>query len=162
MKKLVKNYIDIFRYSVIAIFLTQSSYAQVDNEYHPYLDQSFLIIASSTNFDDAKKIALEAQEKLELEYPTSSYYPDKKEGFKTDEICGCGEIHSYFPRGSHDNGNYISIEYSSAYEGFTEGYYIVIVSSGQKESVQRELPEAQKHYEQAYIKNSEIYVGCMH
>ena len=162
MKKFIKNYIDICRYSVIAIFLTQSSYAQQDNEDQPYLDQSFLIIASSTNYDDAQTIALEAQKNLELEYPASSYYPDKKEGFKTDEICGCGEIHSYFPRGRYDDGNYVSIEYSSAYEGFTEGYYIVIVSSGQKESVQKELPKVQEKYDQAYIKNSEIYVGCMH
>lgn len=162
MKKLVKNYIDIFRYSVIAIFLTQSSYAQQDNEDQPYLDQSFLIISSSTNYDEAQTIALEARDKLELDYPTSSYYPNKKEGFKTDEICGCGEVHNYFPRGRYDDGDYISIEYSSAYEGFTEGYYMVIVSSGQKESVQKELPKVQEKYDQAYIKNSEIYVGCMH
>ena len=147
-------------YLIIALFITQFSFAQDD--YSPYIDQSFLIIASSTDFDAAQKTALDAKKKLGLDYPTSDFYPDKTEGFKTDEVCGCGDVHGYFPRGSHDDGNYVSIEYSTAYEGFTEGYYIVIVASGKKGSVQKELSMEKKHFAQAYIKNSEIYVGCMH
>ena len=142
------------------LFLGQFSIAQ--DEYQPFIDQSFLIISSTTDFDSAEKIAQEAKEKLKLDYPTSVFYPDESEGFKTDEVCGCGEVHQYFPRGSHDNGNYVSIEYSSGYEGFTEGYYIVIVSSGQKANVQKELRKAKKYFPKAYIKTAEIYVGCRH
>lgn len=155
------RYLAILLIGIIAL-LSKASFAQEEPEYHPYLDQSFLIIASSKDFKSAEKVAKQAQKKMELEYRTKTYYPDKKEGFKTDEVCNCGEIHDYFPRGSHDDGNYISIEYSSAYEGFSEGYYIVIVASGPKETVESELPKAKEVYPQAYIKNSEIYVGCMH
>ena len=156
------NYINIIQSTLIALFITQLSFAQEELENHPYLDQSFLIIASSADYNDAETIALQAKEKLGLDYPTKEFYPDKVEGFKTDEVCNCGEIHGYFPRGSHDDGNYVSIEFSSAYQGFTEGYYIVIVSSGPREDVGNELPKIQKYFKQAYIKNSEIYVGCMH
>ena len=161
MRKLLKTHIVILRYCIIALFLPLFSSAQED-DYHPYIDQSFLIIASSSDFESAKKTALQAKAKLGFDFPTSEFYPDKSEGFKTDEECGCGEIHGYFPRGSHDDGNYVSIEYSTAYDGFSEGYYIVIVSSGKKSTVQNELPNVKEHFAQAYIKNSEIYVGCMH
>lgn len=147
-------------YLLIALFIAQFSFAQDD--YQPYINQSFLIISSSTDFNSAEKIAKKAKKKLKLDYPTSVFYPDKSKGFKTDEVCGCGEVHGYFPRGSHDNGNYVSIEYSSGYDGFTEGYYIVIVASGEKALVQKELSKVKKHFAQAYIKNSEIYVGCRH
>lgn len=145
---------------IFALLLVQFSFAQ--NNYESFIDQSFLIIASSTDFDSAQKTAQIAKRKLGLDYPPSIYYPDKSEGFKTDEACGCGEIHGYFPRGGYDNGNYVSIEFSSGYEGFAEGYYIVIVSNGEKELVQKELPNVKKHFTQAYIKNSEIYIGCRH
>lgn len=145
---------------IIALFIAQFSFAQDD--YKSYIDQSFLIIASSTDFDAAQKTALKAKKKLGLDYPTSIYYPDKSEGFKTDEVCGCGEVHGYSARGGYDNGNYVSIEYSSGYDSFAEGYYIVIVSSGKKAAVEKELSKVKKHFAQAYIKDSEIYVGCRH
>ncbi|MCJ8290809.1 MAG: hypothetical protein HRT58_14285 [Crocinitomicaceae bacterium] len=147
-------------YLIIALFVAQFSFSQDD--YVSHIDRSFLIIASSIDFEAAQKTALKAKNKLGLDYPTSIYYPDESEGFKTDEVCGCGEVHGYFPRGGYDGGNYVSIEYSSGYDGFAEGYYIVIVSSGQKAAVQKELSKVKKHFAQAYIKNSEIYVGCRH
>jgi len=142
------------------LITAQWSFAQ--DEYHPFLDKSFLIISSSTNFETAEKVALEAEKKLKLDYPTSPFYPDDSLGFKTDKRCECGVVHDYFPRGSHDEGDYVSIEFSSGYEGFSEGYYIVIVSSGRKEVVEKKLQKTKKHFPQAYIKTAEIYVGCRH
>jgi len=145
---------------LIILFLGQFSSAQ--DEYQPFLDRSFLIVSSTLDFESAEKIAVEAKRRLKLNYPTSVYFPADSVGFKTNKQCECGNVHDYFPRGSHDAGNYVSIEYSSGYKGFTEGYYIVIVSSGQKSSVEKELRKAKKHFPQAYIKTAEIYVGCRH
>lgn len=151
MKKIV-----LFTLVLLCVF---ASKAQED---YNFIKQSFLIIHSTKDYSAALETAKDAEDKLGLEYRESEYIPDETEGFISDVVCGCGEIHGYFPRGSHDDGNYISIEYSSSYDGFSEGYYIVIVSSGQKFTVKKLLPLVKKSFAQAYIKNAEVYVGCMH
>lgn len=123
---------------------------------------SFLIIKSTKNYSSALKKAQLACNKLGWVLKLNGNYEDKENGLTNSEVCGCGNEHGYIPRGRYDAGNYISIEYSTAYEGFTEGYYIVVVSSGAREEVQKVLSKVQKHYSDAYIKDSDVYVGCMH
>ena len=123
---------------------------------------SFLIIKSTKNYSSALKKAQLACNKLGWTLNLNGNYEDKENGLTNSEVCGCGEEHGYIPRGRYDAGNFISIEYSSAYEGFTKGYYIVVISSGKREKVQSVLAKVQKHYSDAYIKDSDVYVGCMH
>ena len=140
------------------IFLGTSLNAQED----AMVKRSFLIIQSTKSYNAALRKAQLASNKLGLTLNLNGNYADKEEGLTNNEICDCGVKHGYIPRGRYDNGDYISIEYSSAFDSFTEGYYIVVVSSGNRENVEKSLPKTKEHYKDAYIKDSKVYVGCMH
>jgi hypothetical protein len=139
----------------LILFFTNSTFGQTKKT-------SFLIIQSTKNYNTALKKAQLACNKLGLTLNLNGNYQDTDGGLTNSEICGCGESHGYLPRGRYDDGNYISIEYSSDYSGFSKGYYIVIVSSGERETVNSILTKVQAHYKSAYIKDSDIYIGCMH
>lgn len=124
--------------------------------------KSFLIIQSTKSYDKALKKAQLACNKLSLTLDLRNLIQDKNKGLTSNEVCECSEKHGYIPRGRFDDGNYISIEFSSAYESFSPGYYIVVVASGYNEAVNLMLPKVKVHYKNAYIKNSKVYMGCMH
>ena len=126
------------------------------------VEKSFLIIQSTKSYNKALKKAQLACNKLGITLNLRNLYADKEKGLTTNEVCGCGEKHGYLPRGRFDDGKFISIEYSSAYKGFTPGYYMVIVASGDREELNTYLPKVKKHYKDAYIKNTSIYMGCMY
>ncbi len=67
-------------------------------------------------------------------------------------------------RGRYDDGAYISIEYSSAFNGWTDGYYVVIAASAEKSDpvINKTLNKAKKRWKDAYAKSAEIWLGCMH
>ena len=142
------------------IFLSLNPiFAQEDDQ---FTSKSFLIILSTKNYTSALKKAQLACNKLGYPLDLRNMYADKENGLTCSEICGCGEQHGYLPRGRGDDGNYISIEYSDYFNGFSEGYYIVVVSSGEREDVQSVLPKVKENYKDAYIKNAPVYMGCMH
>ncbi len=122
----------------------------------------FLILASTTDYEEALAVAKEAAPKLNLKIDLKGYYPSEEEGLTTDETCGCGLNHGYIPRGRSDDGDYISIEYSGSFENFADGYYIVVASSGERKEVLKTRDQAKEFYPQAYAKSSKVYVGCMH
>jgi hypothetical protein len=68
----------------------------------------------------------------------------------------------YVARGRYDDGEYVSVEWSTAYEGFTPGLYIVVVASGPEAEVKKHLPAAREVYGDAYIKKAKVYMGCIH
>lgn len=126
------------------------------------VSKSFLIVSSTKNYSAALKSAQKAANKMGIPMNLRNCYKDKEEGLTSSEICGCGEKHGYIPRGRGDDGQYISIEYSSSYENFSPGYYIVVVSSGEEEAVKSLLTRAQEFNKSAYVKKSNVYMGCMH
>ena len=128
----------------------------------PYVQKSFLIVMSTKNYDRALSKAQKVANTLVVPLNLRNIIKDPEGGLTSNEVCGCGEQHGYIPRGRADDGKYISIEYSTAYQGFTPGYYMVVVASGQRNELEDLLPTVQKHYKDAYIKNAEVYMGCMH
>ena len=153
---MTKYFITLF----LIVFTATIGRTQEENDH--LVTKSFLIIKSTKNYDKALKKAQLACNQLGLTLKLNGNYYDKEEGLANSSECGCGELHGYFPRGRYDDGNYISIEFSSAYDGFAEGYYIIVVSSGNREDVKLLLPKAQQFYADAYIKDSKAYMGCMH
>lgn len=122
----------------------------------------FLIVNSTKSYSAALKSAQKAANKMGIPMNLRNCYKDKEEELTSKEVCGCGEKHGYIPRGRGDDGEYISIEFSSSYENFAPGYYIVVVSSGEEEAVKPLLSKAQKFNKSAYVKKSNVYMGCMH
>ncbi|MEO0470490.1 MAG: hypothetical protein AAF206_12770 [Bacteroidota bacterium] len=130
----------------------------------PDVEKSFAIIHSTKDYQAALQTANEASEKLDLAVNLRGYAPHPTLGLDTDSICGCGENHGYIARGRWDDGEYISIEYSDQYQGFAEGYYVVMISSREKgsEPLKEVVARAKSYYADAYVKTASVYVGCMH
>ncbi len=135
-----------------------------DVEPQPYVKKEFCIILSTKNYSEAKKIALQAAKKTGIVTDFRGLVPNKKTGLTTPKIdVPEGEDYpQYYSRGRYDDGEFLSIEYSNAFDGFAKGYYIVVACSGSKEITIATLKKVKPFYKSAYIKQTEVYIGCMH
>ncbi len=129
--------------------------------------KGFIIIHASKDYNLAKRIATEANKHLKYNLELRDLEYNKIEGLSLpkDSCKKYGfEYPTYIQRGRNKDGNFISVEYTNAYNNFTEGYYIVVVASytkGKKE-INDALLFVKNHYETAYIKYTDVYVGCIH
>jgi hypothetical protein len=126
------------------------------------VDNSYLILQSTTSYSAAVFTAKHASKQLGAALNLRGYIFDFKEGLKDTTVCGCGDIHGYVPRGRFDDGNYVSIEHTDAFTEFTDGYYIVVAGSGKRSTLKPLLAKAKQFYSDAYVKDAEVYIGCMH
>lgn len=159
---------------LLLVFLLKFSFAFTQNTDECYIQKDFVIILSSKDYNSAYKIAVEASKKLDIKLDLRDLIPCNdsilgltfkpevcieytKEYETIDSTC-------YIARGRFDDGVYVSIEYSSAYLNFREGYYIVIIGSGETKdaSLVNTIKTAKKVYKDAYIKTSKVYMCCMH
>lgn len=149
---------------ILLLFLTISATAQ---EFNSSVPKSIIILLSTKNYSIARKFAIEAGKKLKKEARFGGLTPNPKTGLtmsRTD--CETYGYPCYIARGEGDaaNSNYISIEYSSAYEGFANGYYIVVAGMGEPntEEFAIELKKIRNVYKNAYAKNTRVWFGCLH
>ena len=149
----------------IMFFATVSLHAQVDPDC--YVTNEFLIAGSHTDYPSAlkqaKKVATAAGYKLDLR----GLKPAKGTGLSfADTLCSeeFGGAPCYVARGRYDDGVYVSIEYSSAYEGVRPGYYIVVAASGDvgNSVIAPALVKVRRSVPSAYVKKSKVYMCCMH
>ncbi len=132
-------------------------------------DYSFVIVLSTKNYQSALERAKDAADKLGYSLDLRELHPHAETGLALPKevcegICGGGVVDypCYLPRNDWSVSKYVSIEYSDGYEGFTPGYYIVIVASGEKgdPEVKEAVEEARKYYKDAYAKTCGVYMGC--
>ncbi len=137
------------------------------------VNKEFLLIHSSKDYKSALITAKKAAKSLniKLDLRELSPVPDSLGGLSFPYY-SCKSIYEdietkdttcYFARGKlQDDGEYISIEYSSAYKGFAEGYYIVVVSSEKKgnKNMQSLLTRVKSKFTSAYIKSSIVSMCC--
>jgi len=132
------------------------------------IDYSFVIVMSIKSYDAALERANDAADKMGYELNLRGLHENKEIGLSFSEeicngICGGGiEYPVYIPRSSWGNTKYVSVEYSDGFKGFTKGYYIVVVASGEKgdAEVKASVEEARKFYSDAYAKTCGVYMGC--
>jgi len=129
--------------------------------------KGFLIVSASKNYDATKILAKKVSEKLGYKLNLRDLIPNKTLGLTfPKDTCEVNnfEFPTYIARGRWDDGEYVSIEYTNEYEGFTPGYYIIIVSSHDKGNpeLSNVLKYVKKYYKSAYIKYADVYMGCMH
>jgi hypothetical protein len=151
-----------YLFFIALVFLVQYSFAQQER---PYIKKSFVIIQSTKSYAVAKATAVKASQQLHQKLDLRELQPNKKTGLTyADSVCeNEGGYPCYISRGRYDNGDYVSIEWSNAFEGFEKGFYIVVISSGLDAAGTNEvLKNAKKYFKDAYAKKAEIYVGCMH
>jgi hypothetical protein len=140
-----------------------------------YAEKDFLIILSTKDYDSALLTAQNASKALGIELDLRSLSPTN------DALWGLtlpadtcfkyrGDLNDqkdstcYIARGRYYDGVYISVEYSSAYQSFAPGYYIVMVYSSSKgdNELGTVLKGVQAQYPDAYIKTSKVYMCCSH
>lgn len=130
----------------------------------PMVEKAFLLVGASKDWDTARSTASQAAQALALEIKVE-VEPHPTEGLTfSEKTCADDgfEHPCYVARGRYDDGAFVSVEWSSAYGGFTPGLYIVVVASGPEAEVKQHLAAAREAYGDAYIKKAKVYLGCMH
>lgn len=149
-----------------------SEYDDIDwQEYQESMsnDFSFVILISTKSYDSALERAKDASKKLGYPLDLRGLHPNEETGLSLpkevcEEICGGGmvEYPQYLPRNDWGESKYVSIEYSDGFSGFTKGYFIVIVASGEKGDpiIKEALEESRQFYKDAYAKTCSVWMGC--
>jgi len=157
---------------ILLLFIVIISIIQITQAQDEGISQNekkgFIIIYATKNYQLASRVAEEANKNLGYKIDMRDLEYNKEIGLsipkKDCEEHGF-EYPSYIQRGRGDDGNFISVEYTNAYNNFTHGYYIVVVATytkGKTEDIKKTLTEVKKSYEDAYIKYTDVYMGCLH
>lgn len=148
----IKSNNDLEVFSLNISEKSQIKFKKISQNKSYILDKNFLIIASTKTYQEALYIAKEAQRRLNKSINFENYEYFKEVGLINNNFVY--SQHMYYPRGLNDDGDYISIEYSSFYEKFTPNLFLVIVSSGDYNLLSKELLKIKELYKDAYIKKN--------
>ena len=146
---------------LLSVVIVICSIAQ---EAQPFVKKSFVIIQSTKKYSAAKLTAIKAASQLSQKLDLRELNPNKQTGltFPEKDCENEGGYPCYIARGRFDDGDYVSIEWSNAINGFAKGYYVVVVGAGSKEETNTILKKAKNFYKTAYAKQVDVYIGCMH
>ncbi|HEY4187919.1 MAG TPA: hypothetical protein VGP07_22780 [Polyangia bacterium] len=131
------------------------------------MTKSFVILKSTSSYRDARSFADVAARDLNVKLDLRGLARSSKLGltFSRSQCIGdFGEFPCYAPRGRFDDGVYVSVEYSTGYKGFKKGLYIVVLANGSTgaDEVRNALQKAKAKYADAYVKDTAVYLGCVH
>lgn len=151
------------------LLLSFISDARAQDKFNTLVPKEIVILRSTKSYDAALKSAQDASVRLRKKLYLQGYRPNKQNGLslsKSDCEGDGFDYPCYVARGdgAADSSNYISIEYSNAYEGFAKGFYMVVAAIGDVRSpiVNNALISARKIYADAYSKKTRVWFGCMH
>ena len=153
-------------------------FCEYPNHNNGYIETGLVIIHSGKYQDQAETVAAEACIKLGGMYLDGSYIEPKDSlGFLLSDNPGFYSsinLHKSQSQGAL-SGQYviikspckhktITIAQSEVYEGLTKGLFIVVTSikEANDPTLNEDLTRAQELYPDAYIKNSQVYLGCSH
>ncbi|MFH1468850.1 MAG: hypothetical protein ABIO70_30965 [Pseudomonadota bacterium] len=130
----------------------------------PLVEKAFLLVAAAKDWDTARSTASQAAQALALELKVEvAPLPGGGLTFPAATCTASGFEHPcYVARGRYDDGAFVSVEWSSDYQGFTPGLYIVVAASGPEAEVKPHLAAARELYPDAYIKKAKVWMGCIH
>ena len=128
--------------------------------------RSVIILGSLTVYINALKKAKSISKKSKIPFSSRGLIYNESQGLhwsskdKNNPFAG-----SYFPRrynSDTESSNYISIELSDSYPGFTKGYYIIVGGIIDEPLERKEmLKKYKKIVKDAYVKKTRIYMGCV-
>lgn len=133
----------------------------------PLIRKSFIVITATRSYSEALKNAKSAVAKLGYPLDLRGLHPNKQIGLtltRADADSNGWEYPVNYPRGRYDDGKYISIEYSSGYDGWKPNRYLVMVWSGNALDPERKkiLNDVKKIFTSVELRSANIYIGCMH
>jgi hypothetical protein len=153
--------------SLLVIPCIVASAADHDARKPPFVDKEFVILKSTPSFEEATRSAAQAASKLGVELNLRGLSPNLRTGLTfSKQECTRSSVPypCYVPRGRGDDGTYVSVEWSSKYQVFAKGLYVVMIASdvaGSSET-RRVLEMARSVYPHAYAERVKVYVGSMH
>jgi hypothetical protein len=135
----------------------------------PFFRLGILVLGSYKSYDEALRAAKLFGARSTYRYGSRGMIYDKERGLiwpdDDEDEAWAGR---YAPRrydnecDIRDSKPCITVERSEGYEGFTPGLYIVVGGVlGRDERAER-LSEARKIVPAAYVKQTTVYLGCMH
>ncbi len=155
-----------FGFHLILVTVFIFSYQEQLDQADLWRKKYFVICKSTPNYEEALHVAKDASRRLGLKLDLRGLAPNSETGLTfSEEDCNenFGSHPCYVARGRYDDGEYVSIEFSSAYKSFRGGFYIVMMASGSEENdAKRSLSKARKLFADSYIRISEVYMGCIH
>lgn len=134
----------------------------------PWVTKDVLILQSTKDYQAALTSARLAAARLRIPLNLEGYRPNAHSGLtmsKKDCADNGFEYPAYVARGrEEEDAAYVSIEYSTGYNGFAKGYYLVVAAVGESGStvVQNTSTAAHHWYNDAYAKRTQVWVGCIH
>lgn len=159
-------------YRIIYLFILMQAFFVtrcVAQEFNTTVAKDIVILHSTKDYNAALKTAQDAAKRLGKKLDLESNHPHKQLGLSMTKADCAGNGYDYpcyTARGDGNaaNSDYISVEYSDAYEGFAKGYYIVVagVATPNSAALQNTVTIARKWYKDAYAKRTHIWFGCMH
>jgi len=159
----------VFQLLATLWIMAASSVAAVDDpDPNPWIDVSFLIVRSTSDYAEARRVLQGAHDKLGIAINLRGLIHDPRHGLTwPKQDCDRDPLYPfpcYVARGRFDPGVYLSIERSDAYRTFRPGYFVVIAASGEPNSadVKNVLDTAKSLFPDAYVKTEKVYHGCMH
>ena len=137
-----------------------------EEDAEPWSDTSFVILRSSVSYRVAAETARAAARDLGVKLDLRGLVPHRTLGLTfAREVCQeSGDFPCYWPRGSTEDGLYVSVEHTSAYEDFEGDLFIVVLASGPRGSadIKTALRKARDRYPDVQVKSSRMYLGCGH
>ena len=142
----------------------------------PWRERSFLVIASTSDYETALKMAESAALKLAIKLDLRGLKPFQNSETKKPDLSfskeECKEngwdMPCYVPRGRYDTdenvGRFVSIELTNGYKGLAPGYFFVVAGIATPGDLELKdlLAKTKTHFPDAYIKTGQVFVGCLH
>jgi len=127
-----------------------------------YHDKYILILKSTEDYNEAVAFAVQSREKLGLKFDNDKVKYSKSKGiYFSEDIDDVAYRGKYYPR--RYDGEYISLENSNGYYGFSPGYIIVVGGIySDKKSADKGLSRVKEFYKDAYAKKTVMWMGCIH
>jgi hypothetical protein len=130
-------------------------------------EKAFVIVASTTSHSEAVKVAALAAQEFDWKVDLRGLSEDRTIGLTYSRaVCeeNSWDFPCYLPRGRFDDGVWVSVEYSSAYEGFPPGLYIVVAAGGEvaNPAVPDTLDRVRERFPRALVQRATVYLGCLH
>ena len=132
---------------------------EADVEREIWQDKYILVLKLTKDYNEAVKIATEANKKTDLEFQNESRGYSKEKGIYYTKDIGDGlSKGEYIAR--RDAGDYISLENSSSYTVFESGYIVVMVGIyDDRGSAEERLRRIKQFYTEAYVEETVMWNG---
>jgi hypothetical protein len=137
-----------------------------DEFYTPYVLGRVLVVSSHRSYAAAVRAAKSYGHEAGIPYDTRGMVFDDERGLiwpdNDEDDIWAGQ---YAPRRDDTAGcpsGCVTVERSSAYTNFEPGLYIVVAGIVDREEARERLTMARRYAPYAYVKQTVLYMGCMH